>query len=108
MLDKQILHIMNRYEQKLIELMGKDDFAKRADLHSTDIMKERAKNCPLVELPPHGRLIDADALLKEAEVPATLFPSGRGLRLEVWTHAVASGDVINAPTIIPESEECER
>ena len=34
----------------------------RADLHSTDIMKERAKNCPLVELPPHGRLIDADAL----------------------------------------------
>lgn len=23
---------------------------------------EKAENCPLVELPPHGRLIDADAL----------------------------------------------
>ena len=36
MLDKQILHIMNRYEQKLIELMGKDDFAK----FSTTVAKE--------------------------------------------------------------------
>ena len=26
--------------------------------------KKRLDNCPLIELPPHGRLIDADALLK--------------------------------------------
>ena len=25
---------------------------------------ERGEKCPLIELPPHGRLIDADALLK--------------------------------------------
>ncbi len=37
--------------------------ALRADLHSTDIMKERAKNCPLIKVPPHGRLIDGDALV---------------------------------------------
>lgn len=36
MLDKQILHIMNRYEQKLIELMGAEDFAK----FSTEVAKE--------------------------------------------------------------------
>lgn len=24
-------------------------------------------DCPLIELPPHGRLIDADALIKEVE-----------------------------------------
>lgn len=25
-------------------------------------MEQRPKSCPLIELPPHGRLIDADAL----------------------------------------------
>lgn len=28
---------------------------------------ERSKYCPLIELPPHGRLIDADVLLDESE-----------------------------------------
>lgn len=27
-------------------------------------MEQRPKGCPLVELPPHGRLIDADELAK--------------------------------------------
>ena len=41
--------------------------------------------CPLIELPPHGRLIDADALVRE------------------WPHGfVKTSDVIaNAQTIIP-------
>ena len=56
---------------------------------------------------PHGRLIDADALLKEAEVPARLFPLGWKARFEVNTHAVAIGDVMIAPTVIPASEEGE-
>ena len=30
--------------------------------------KGTPKNCPLVELPPHGRLIDADALMKDGWV----------------------------------------
>ena len=29
--------------------------------------ESRADDCPLIELPPHGRLIDADALMKQIE-----------------------------------------
>ena len=32
--------------------------------HRSVIMSKLDKNCPLVEIPPHGRLIDADALHK--------------------------------------------
>ena len=39
--------------------------------------------CPLIELPPHGRLIDADALPMNKDCP----------RVE-WE------DIVNAPTII--------
>ena len=35
-----------------------------ADLHRTDFTKKRIDACPLVEVPKHGRLIDADALIK--------------------------------------------
>ena len=35
----------------------------------------RQGSCPLVEVPPHGRLIDADALVKEVEDIAKEFPS---------------------------------
>lgn len=33
--------------------------------YSKDYKVKRADYCPLVELPPHGRLIDADALIHE-------------------------------------------
>ena len=33
--------------------------------------KEKQDFCPLIELPPHGRLIDADALLSENVDPFT-------------------------------------
>ena len=36
-----------------------------ADLPSTDFEERRPSWCPLVEVPPHGRLIDADAFIKE-------------------------------------------
>ena len=32
---------------------------------STVPLESRPFDCPLIELPPHGRLIDADALLKK-------------------------------------------
>lgn len=38
-----------------------------ADLHRTDFIKKRIDACPLVEVPPHGRLIDADALEQECQ-----------------------------------------
>ena len=30
-------------------------------------MEQRPKNCPLVEIPPHGRLIDANKLMRDIE-----------------------------------------
>ena len=49
-------------------------------------------DCPLKGLPPHGRLIDADATEK-------LF---RGMGAEVWDD---SADIIaEAPTVIPAEE----
>ncbi len=48
--------------------------------------KERDKDCPLIPVPPHGDLIDRDAL-----------PTSR----------VEWEDIINAPTIIPADEPKE-
>ena len=59
----------------------------------------RLPDCPLIELPKHGRLIDADELMKY-ELQATLFPKGREAKIDVWTHAVAIGNIVNAETII--------
>lgn len=68
--------------------------------YSIDSVKELS----ITEIPtPHGRLIDADELMKH-ELQATLFPEGREKNIDIWTHAVAIGDVIGAATII-EAEE---
>lgn len=50
----------------------------------------RGKDCPLVPVPPHGRLIDADALIKALGI------GDLPIRL---TH-----EIINAPTVL-EAEE---
>lgn len=59
---------------------------KERDFYSFDGENKltRPRNCPLIELPPHGRLIDADALPR--------FGGRKGL--------VHSADIDNAPTII--------
>lgn len=55
--------------------------------------------CPLVEVPtPHGRLIDADELLKRK---GNAYDSGGHL-----LYAVGTGSIVAAPTII-EAEEGE-
>ena len=52
--------------------------------------KERLKDCPLIELPPHGRLIDADALKEASKDTAFVIPW--------WL-------VDSAPTILEAEEE---
>lgn len=42
---------------------GTEDFSASG----FDEFRERLPNCPLVEVPPHGRLIDADALERDIE-----------------------------------------
>ena len=49
-------------------------------------------DCPLIELPPHGRLIDADALMENAQYKGTY-------------DVVSAYDIAAAQTIIPEEEE---
>lgn len=60
----------------------------------------RASYCPLVEIPePHGRLIDADALLDK------LRP--RGIQEDFWKESSSYNDIANAPTIIEGNEHDE-
>ena len=37
----------------------------RCDCKQRIYMEQRPKGCPLVEIPPHGRLIDADKLVRD-------------------------------------------
>ena len=63
-------------------------------------LNERPSDCPLVPVPPHGRLIDADALeLASGFNTSTEYGLGRSDQLQAIKH--------NAPTIIPASEEGE-
>ncbi len=57
---------------------------------------ERASHCPLVPVPKHGRLIDADALLKGCERVATKYATRE--------YAFSQSALDNAPTVIPAEE----
>ena len=58
--------------------------------------------CPFIPVPPHGRLIDADALMKELEITEEADHNGATLLMAVFLGVLKS-----APTIIP-AEEDER
>lgn len=67
---------------------------------------ERLDDCPLVPVPDHGRLIDADALKAKQQEDADLFINAVSLaeksRRDEALNAVAN--IVNAPTIIPAEE----
>ena len=64
------------------------------------------KEYPLVPVPPHGRLIDADALKDVQQADADFFKGssdyGEKCRYDEAINAVAN--IVNAPTIIPAEE----
>ena len=60
-------------------------------LYAVEHKWERTHSCPLVPVPDHGRLVDADALLKEIEKFAG----------NHWTVAM----IKKAPTIIPADKD---
>ena len=68
------------------------------------IREKRMDKCPLVEIPPHGRLIDADALEREIDKNISIYYQGNcgGYYLA----EDAREEVEFAPTII-EAEEGE-
>ena len=53
-------------------------------------------DCPLIPVPKHGRLIDADALLKGCERVATKYATRE--------YAFSQSALDNAPTVIPAEE----
>lgn len=58
--------------------------------------KQQMANCPLVPVPPHGRLIDGDALLEWAN--AGLRFGDPDFHAGLW-HTISA--IEDAPTIIP-------
>ena len=76
-----------------------DRITFHATLDGFDVGYERNGDCPLVHVPPHGRLIDADALDKQIynDIPLKVF--GNIARM-----AEMRNIVFNAPTVI-EGEE---
>lgn len=62
---------------------------------------ERLEDCPLVELPPHGRLIDADALTEMCREMQSIDWNKKAFPYS-WEHAYEEfeNDIDEAPTII--------
>lgn len=75
-------------------------FATGEFLDAFDIYKERGKYCPLVEIPPHGRLIDADKVVRYMEERQERLNDDKAL----WELSVVDTFLSDAPTVI-ESEE---
>lgn len=73
--------------------------------HDSELWKRR-DDCPLIELPPHGRLIDADALKAVIQNHHDLFPEDGGVfeLAERDAFQTTIGDIMNAPTIIEADE----
>ena len=75
---------------------------------------KRNKACPLIEIPPHGRLIDADALMREFEkAQNTMKQHGQeyscsflSTSQEISTEWYCVEDILdNAPTVIETENE---
>ena len=65
---------------------------ERFSVADVNILEHRLDNCPLDYVPPHGRLIDADALLRDRK---SAFVDRDGYPEFSYTA------VIEAPTVIP-------
>ena len=64
--------------------------------YAYEFCESQYENCPLVKLPPHGRLIDADELFKEMERKGWFNNADRDKAEDL---------VLDAPTIIPAEED---
>ena len=63
-------------------------------------------HCPLVPVPPHGRLIDADALIAYCKHFASVYKDSQLPTDKVRRDELLSviGEIVNTPTIIPAEE----
>lgn len=64
--------------------------------------RERLPNCPLIEVPPHGRLIDADAFVNKHFTNNYIVSAMTASKNELSTALLNIPLVMNnAPTVIP-------
>ena len=90
---------------KQVDYWNKNDEAdilskcKRTGEFTWESVNGYLPNCPLVPVPPHGRLIDRDALIKELEITEEDGHNGATLLMAVFLEVLKS-----APTIIPAEE----
>ncbi len=77
---------------------------------SKTISDKRASNCPLIPVPDHGRLIDADVMKKSVKLQTfllrLLFPGELEEIANVLEEWVMK-EIDNAPTIVPADKEGE-
>jgi hypothetical protein len=66
------------------------------DMYEGVMDQVQAAFCPLVEIPPHGRLIDADKLLTSKSV---------GTQIAGWGKMYHETCIEYAPTVIPADKE---
>ena len=77
------------------------DAMNKSLVHAISDETGRAEWCPIKELPPHGRLVDADALKRSIYDYADAI----GISNMFYFDEVIQSAFENAPTIIPASEE---
>lgn len=78
------------WECKLEQFIDCDVF--QGVTSASEYRDKRYANCPIIELPQHGRLIDADELMPDAMYRGTY-------------DTVSAWDIANAPTIIEADDE---
>lgn len=61
---------------------------------------QRMPDCPLIEIPPHGDLIDRDALMKSDRMVGKLMMFG-------GEYVYTQSEIDCAPTVIPADEDGE-
>ena len=66
--------------------------------------EKRDSDCPLIPVPDHGRLVDADALIKKTA--ENMDEAKKADNYDWWNACSVVGDfVMDAPTIIPADKE---
>lgn len=83
------------YDMMACTITGLNWYRDTVDL-SIDPAEERMPNCPLIELPPHGRLVDADAMLEFVDAGHLRHP-----HILSWSDRDVEDMIDSRPTIIP-------
>lgn len=79
----------------------------KREIPSLNLDEVRMADCPLVELPPHGRLIDADAFKKYCETGLELINRelhGDALKMATAVTESFCKDIDEAPTVLEASK----